>query len=134
MVFVVVGVLVHVAGGVMVMCVEMVGSKRQADTERGDPHGDHLDCVDRVGQHDPRQQCPEERGSREDHLTACCAELLRAAHPQRDRRSVAERADDQRTDHRPAVHVSRPADDQPECEVDAACHGPFQEDDMLRAD
>ena len=104
---VIVGVFVGVDPHVMVMLVEVVGSQRQADAERGDAHRDHLDSFDRVRQHDPRQHRADEWGRGEDHLSACRAKLLCATHPQRDRGPVSERADDQRADDGPAVDRRR---------------------------
>ena len=131
---VIVAVLVGVHHDVMVMLVEVVGSKRYADADGSDPHRDQLNCLDRVGEHDPRDHRTEEWGSGEDDLTAGRAELLCAAHPQRDRGPIPERADDQRTHNRPAADVPGTRDDQTEDEVHAARHDPFQERDVLRAD
>lgn len=67
------------------------------DGERADHQRapDELRSRDLLGQREPREDGAEERRGGERHLRAHGAEVLRAAHVQRDRQAVAEGAHDE---------------------------------------
>ncbi len=103
-------VLVEVDQRVVLMGVQMTRSQDKPDAAQGDHHGDDLHRLDRIGQRDPGHDRPEERCGGEDRLPSCGAQLLGAAHPQRDRRPVAERADGERAEQRPDRDRAEPGD------------------------
>jgi len=91
----VVFMLVRVLHREMPVLVLMARSEYERHAPEREDHGDELIGFDRLSQQRPGNEGTNEGRSGEDELSTSCAQVMRTADPQRDRRAVAHRPERQ---------------------------------------
>lgn len=130
LVVLVVIVIVVVAAAFVVVEMFMPAPQHEGNAADSDPERKQLASVHRFAQHEPSDHRAYERCRSEHQLTASGPEFASTRHPQRDRRSVSERTDDECPQHR--TQRWRRGEYQPDTQVRPTSKHTFDERDVAR--
>ena len=133
MVAVVVGVFVFVHEVGVVVFVLVARTQRDRNTHGGYGRCDHLQRGDGCGEPDPCNSSTDERGSREDHLASCSAELAGTFDPLGDRDAISPSANGERSNNFGRCRAVAPTDNgETDGQVGGTCDETFERDDVFR--